>query len=96
MESNEYRIPSLMEKEKTKLVEFFKSYKRDLICIGLDQKQTDAVVKLTKSLVSEAQNSIDFLLKNTIMQPVRIVGDLLDHSKNMLDGMNSQYKRFYT
>lgn len=95
MDSNGFRIPSLIEKEQNKLAEFFNSYKKELFLIGLDQKQTDAVVKLTKSVVSETQNSIDFLLKHTAMQPERIVGGFMDHSKIILDAMDSHYKRFY-
>lgn len=93
MDSNVFRIPSLIEKEQNKLGDFFNYFKKELFLYGLDQKQTDAVVKLTKSLVSETQNSIDFLLKNTAVQPRKIVADLLDRSKIILDGMNSQYKR---
>lgn len=94
MDSNAFRIPSLIEKEQNKLKDYFNHFKKELFSIGLDQKQTDAVVKLTKSLVSETQKSIDFLLKNTAVQPQKIVDELLDGSKKILDEMNSQYKRF--
>lgn len=95
MNSGGFRIPSLLEKEQNKLAELFNSYKNELFLIGLNHKQTDAVVKLTKSVISATQNSIDFLFGNTALKPEKIVGNLLDHSKFLLDSMDSQYKRFY-
>lgn len=94
MNSNQFRIPSLIEKEQNKLKEFFNHFKKELFLIDLNQKQTDAVVKLTKSLMSETQNSIDYLLKNTKTQPEKIVGDIFNQNKLILGDMDSHYKRF--
>lgn len=94
MTSNEYRIPSLLEKEQNKLAVLFNTYKNELFLIGLNQKQTDSVVKLIKSMMSATQHSMNFLFKNTALKPEKIVDSLLDHGKYLLDSMDSHYKRF--
>lgn len=91
--NSEFRIPSLIEKELEKFDTFLNVFKADLSLIALNQNQKDSIVKLMSALVSESQNSIDFLLKNTVTRPEKIVGDLLGRFTNFLDGINSNYKR---
>lgn len=91
---SEFRIPSLIEKERIKFGESIAKFRTELSSIGLTYKQTDSVLKLTRNLLSEAQSSIDLLLKNTVTQPTKIVDDLLSYGKKVFDGVDSHAKRF--
>lgn len=94
MTSNlEFRIPSLIEKEIEKLENCLNECKKEYSLIGLNQKQTNCVVKSLKNLLNEIQISANILLKNTVTSPKKILSDLLGRSKNILEGMDSQYKR---
>lgn len=91
---SEFRIPSLIEKECVKFEKSIENFNTELSSIGLNYKQTDSVIKLTRNLLSESQNSIDFLLKNTVTQPTKIVDNLLSHGMKVLERMDSHAKRF--
>lgn len=92
--SSEYRIPSLIEKECVKFQKSIEKFNAELSSIGLTYKQTDSVIKLTKNLLSESRNSIEFLLKNTDTQPIKVVDNLLNHGTKVFEGMDSHAKRF--
>lgn len=54
MASNfEFRIPSLIEKEIKKLEICLNECKKEYLLIGLNQKQTDCVVKSMSNLLSK-------------------------------------------
>lgn len=90
---SEFRISSLIEKERIKFEKLIATFKAELLRIGLDYKQTDSVIKLTNNLLREAQSSIDFLFQNTVTQPTKIVNDLLGHGQKVLEQINSHAKR---
>lgn len=94
MASNfEFRIPSLIEKEIKKLEICLNECKKEYLLIGLNQKQTDCVVKSMSNLLSKIQNSTVSLLKNTVTPPEKIVNDLFGRSTSLLNGIDSQRKR---
>lgn len=99
MDSNfQFRVPSLIERELNKLETFFHSVRTEFLLIGLNQSQSNDVVKLIKKIMSESQNSIDILLKQTKTQPEKIIADIFGRSTSILDSMDSHYKRliFYS
>lgn len=89
-----FRIPSLIEKECIKFEKSIEKFNSELSSIGLNYKQTDSVIKLTRDLLSESQKSIDLLLKNTVTQPTKIVDNFLSSGMKVLEGMDSHAKRF--
>lgn len=46
-----------------------------------------------KKMISEHKNSIEYLFKNTTTSPDKIVGDVLGHSYDRLQLIDSKYKR---
>lgn len=88
-----HRIPSLIEKKIQDLDKFYDKLNSDLVSIGLDYQQTDKVVKVMKEIISEHKNSIEYLIKNTTTSPEKIVGDVLGHSYDRLQLIDSKYKR---
>lgn len=89
----EIRVPSLIESELNKLEKVFHSARTEFLLIGLNQSQSNAVVKMIKFFLSECQNSIDFLMKQTKTQPEKIIADIFGQSTSILDSMDSHYKR---
>lgn len=94
MSSNfEFRIPSLIEKKLEELDNFFIQFKSDLFLIGLNQKQTDGVVKLMNSLLTQNKNAIKNLLENTATEPQRIVEHVIGRCNQSLVAIDSHCKR---
>lgn len=92
--NNEYRIPSLIEKELRRIDESINKFKYELSMIGLQYKQTDSVVKLINSFIDDNRKSILLLLENTTTKSGKIVDDVLGYSQKQLLSMDSHYKRY--
>lgn len=88
-----FRIPSLIEKEMKKLEICLNECKKDYLLIGLNQKQTDCVLKSMSNMLSKIQDATVLLLKKTVTPPEKIVNDLFGRSTSILNGIDSQYKR---
>lgn len=90
----EFRIPSLLENKINELDKYFDQFKSELFSLGLNQRQSDAIVKLTNNLLAENRSIIDYLLKNTVTPPRKIVEHVFDYNKKTLEAIDSQFKRY--
>lgn len=93
MASSSYRIPSLIEKQILEQDNLFIKFKSQFNSIGLNYKQTDDVVRLMASMVTEKMNCIQLLLKSTTTEPEKIVRDVLGNYLKGLQSMDSRLKR---
>lgn len=93
MSSSSYRIPSLIEKQILEQDTLFNTFKSQFNSIGLNYKQTDDVVRLMASMVTEKMNCIQLLLKSTTTEPEKIVKDVLGNCLKGLQSMDSRLKR---